>query len=53
MLSFAPRVYVATFGMILEYVIAIQKETKEKEKKKKKKGKKTKYMPILSKDKGI
>jgi hypothetical protein len=39
--------------MILEYVIAIQKETKEKEKKKKKKGKKTKYMPILSKDKGI
>jgi len=51
MLSFTPYVYVATFGMILEYVIAIKKETKEM-KKKEKKEKKTKYLPILSKDKG-
>jgi hypothetical protein len=48
MISLTPYVYVATFGMILEYVIAIKKETKEK----KKKEKKTKYLPILSKDKG-
>jgi hypothetical protein len=37
----------------LEYVIAIKKRDKGKKKlKRKNKGKKTKYLPVLSKDKG-